>query len=165
MARYMGSWTSVTCVPFADTSADLVDTQYPFVMQGAGATVLVKFNEIYIGGESAASNPTTMIFARDSTVATGGVSVGRTAPVDVQTTAPGTLVLFGNTVVTVKPRRSATLHLLHLSLNTYGGISRWQARYGEEITQYGATANSGETSLSAITGTGISSGHVIYEIV
>jgi hypothetical protein len=56
------------------------------------------------------------------------------------------------------------LHLLHLSLNTYGGISRWQARYGEEISVVGNTASLGEVSLSAITGTGISSGHILYEI-
>jgi hypothetical protein len=67
---------------------------------------------------------------------------------------------------TTKPQRSATLgHLLQLSLNTYGGIARWQARYGEEITTYGASASLGEVSLSSVTGTGIVSGHVLYEVV
>ena len=163
MARYSASWTTVTCTATAD-AASLVDATYPCILQGGSATMRVNIHEVYVGGESAASNPTTMILARDSTVQTGGVSVGRTAAIDGSATAPGTLVNFGNTVVTTKPQRSSTLHLLHLSLNTFGGISRWQARYGEEISVVGNTASLGEVSLSAITGTGISSGHILYEI-
>jgi hypothetical protein len=72
---------------------------------------------------------------------------------------------WGNTAATSGPARSATLYLLNLSLNTYGGISRWQARYGEEITVYGASASIGEAVLSSKVGTGKSSGHIIYELV
>lgn len=164
MARYSNSWTSATMTATADTAA-LVNATYAGTMLGAGATVQGKINEVYIGGESAASNPTTMILARDSTVAVGALSVGRQALTDVLSTAPGTLISWGNTAATSAPQRSATLHLLHLTLNTFGGIARWQARYGEEITMYGASANIGSLSLSAITGTGVSSGHILFEVL
>jgi hypothetical protein len=72
---------------------------------------------------------------------------------------------WGNTVATTKPQRSATLYLLNPSFNTFGGISRWQARIGEEITLFGNAANAGEVLLSAKTGTGKTSGHMIYEVV
>lgn len=164
MARYSAGWTSVTATATANTT-NLVDATYPGILQGGGATVLAKINEVYIGGEDTASTPTTMKLARDSTVGTGGLTVGTLAPTDVQTTAPGTLMLWGNTNATNKPQRSATLQLLNLSLNTYGGIARWQARYGEEISVYGATANIGELSLSSITGAGKTSGHILFEEV
>jgi len=165
MARYSGTWTTVTCTATANSPTDLADSTYCASLQGAGATVLVKINEVYIGGESAASVPTTMILARDAQIATGSLTGNTNALADVQSTAPGTIASFFNAAATLKPRRSATLHLLHLSLNTYGGIARWQARYGEELTVYGQTANIGQVSLSSITGNGISSGHMLYEVV
>ena len=73
--------------------------------------------------------------------------------------------MWGSTAATTFPQRSATGYLLDLSLNTYGGIARWQARYGEEITVYGNTAPGGEVSLSSRAGTGKTSGHIIYEVV
>lgn len=162
MARYSLSWTSVTAVAVADAT-NMTDAGYPTFLQGGSSTMRLNINEIYIGGEDAASNPTTMIFARDSTVAATGISGGRNALLDGSATAPGTIAVFGGTSTT-KPQRSATLHLLHLTLNTYGGIARWQARYGEEISVVGNTASLGEASLSSITGTGKTSGHIIYEV-
>ncbi len=165
MARYSGTWRSVTNIATADT-IDLVDASFPFILAGGSATMQIKVNEIYIGGESpTTSTPVTMVFARNSTAHTGAVTVGTTAALDGTTTAPGTLAVFGNTVATVQPQRSSTLSLLGLSLNTYGGIARWQARYGEEITMYGLAATAGESSLSSVTGAGITSGHVLYEVV
>ena len=162
MARYTVGYQTITMVPVADGSA-FTSAGIAMVLQGGSATMLAKINEVYIGGESTSSTPTTMVYARDSTI---GVtfSGGTNALMDVQSTAPGTIMVFGNTITT-KPQRAATLHLLQLSLNTFGGIARWQARYGEEITQYGASVNVGETSLSSVTGAGIASGHIIYELV
>jgi formylmethanofuran dehydrogenase subunit A len=108
-----------------------------------------------------------MVLARDSTVAaTVTAGTTRNAALDGSAVAPGTLAVVGH-IATTKPQRSATLHLLHLSFNAYGGIARWQARYGEEITVVGNTASLGEVSLSAFTGgtTGATSGHVLYEEV
>ena len=71
-----------------------------------------------------------------------------------------------STAATTKPQRSATLHLLHLSFNAYGGIVRWVARPGEEISIVGNTASLGEASLSCLNaGTpGAMSAHILYEL-
>ena len=164
MARYTAGWSGVTCVTAADAGVS-ANTQYPGTLRGGSATHLVKINEVYIGGEDTASTPTTMIFARASTLSVGALSVGTNALTDVQSTAPATPQSWGNTAATSGPARSATLYLLNLSFNTFGGISRWQARYGEELTVYGASANIGEAVLSSKVGTGKSSGHILYELV
>lgn len=163
MARYSLTFQSKTMVAVADTAA-MTDSGYATFLQGGGAAMQLKLNEVYIGGEDTASTPTVMVLARDSTVAATGISGNMNALVDATSTAPGTVAVFG-CVSTTKPQRSSTLHLLQLSLNTYGGISRWQARYGEEIVMYGASASLGEVSLSSVTGTGKVSGHILYEVV
>lgn len=167
MARYSFSVTSVTPTATAD-AANLVDSTYHGFFQGGNGTMRLNFAEIYMGGEaSASSSPSIMVFARDSTVMTGTVGGGRTAVTDASNQAPGTVPLVGNTAATTKPQRSATLHLLHLSFNAYGGIVRWVARPGEEPSVVGNTASLGEASLSAFTGgtTGAISSHVLYEVV
>lgn len=163
MARYSLGYQTKTMVAVADT-ANFTDNGYATFLQGGNGTQQLKINEVYIGGEDTASTPTTMVLARDSTVAATGISGNFNALMDGSATAPGTLAVFGS-VSTTKPQRSSTLHLLQLSLNTYGGIARWQARYGEEISVVGNTASLGEVSLSSVTGTGKVSGHVIYELV
>lgn len=159
--RYSLGYQSKTMVAVADTAA-MTDNGYASFLQGGSATMQLKVNEIYIGGEDTSSTPTTMVFSRDSTVAATGISGNFNAAMDASATAPGTIPIFG-CVSTTKPQRSSTLHLLQLSLNTYGGIARWQARYGEEITIVTATQPLGEASLSSVTGTGKVSGHIIYE--
>ena len=164
MARYSVGFQSKTMVAVADANA-YTDNGYCTFLQGGNATMQLKVNEVYLGGESSSSTPTTMVLGRDSTVGATAISGNFNALLDAVGTAPGTVAVYGS-VSTTKPQRSATLgHLLQLSLNTYGGIARWQARYGEEITTYGASASLGEVSLSSVTGTGIVSGHVLYEVV
>lgn len=163
MARYSVTYQTKTMTAVADTT-NFTDSGYATFIQGGGATMALRINEVYIGGEDTSSTATTMVLARDSTVAATGISGNMLALLDATATAPGTLPVYG-CVSTTKPQRSSTLHLLQLSLNTYGGIARWQARYGEEITTYGASASNGEVSLSSVTGTGKVSGHVIFEVV
>lgn len=163
MARYSLGYQTKTMVAVADTT-NFTDNGYATFLQGGNGTMQAKINEVYIGGEDTASTPTTMTLARDSTVAATGISGNTNALLDASATAPGTLMTFGS-ASTTKPQRSSTLHLLQPSLNTYGGISRWQARYGEEITVVGNTASLGEVSLSSVTGTGKISGHILYELV
>jgi hypothetical protein len=167
MARYSASWTSITPTATADAT-NLVDSTYPLILQGGSTTMRLNVNEVYVGGEAAASSsPTIMVLARDSTVAaTVTAGTTRNAATDGSTVAPGTLATVGH-IATTKPQRSATLHLLHLSFNAYGGIVRWQARPGEELSVVGNTASLGEMSLSAFTGgtAGATSGHVLYELV
>ena len=164
MARYSGTWTGITAAAVADTTT-FTAGQAPGFLRSGAATQMLRVNEVYIGGEDTASTPTTMILARTSTISVGALSVGNNALTDATSTAPGTTAAWGSTAATTFPQRSATLYLLDLSLNTYGGIARWQARYGEEITAYGNTASLGEMVLSSKTGTGKSSGHILYEVV
>lgn len=164
MAHYSLGFTTKTMTAVAD-AANMTDNGYATFLQGGSSTQQLRINEVYVGGESTSSTPTTMVLGRDSTVAASSISGNFNALKDGSSTAPGTVAVFG-CVSTTKPQRSATLgRLLGLSLNAFGGIARWQARYGEEITTIGNTASLGEVSLSSVTGAGIVSGHVLYEVV
>lgn len=165
MARYSVSSQSVTVSAVADT-ANYTDNGYLFFLQGGSSTQQLRVSEVQSGGESTSSATAIMVFGRDSTVAATGISGGFNAALDGATTAPGTLATFGR-VSTTKPQRSATLgHLITHSYNAFGGLARWQARQGEEITIVGNTASLGEASYSAFTGaSGIVSGHCLYELV
>ena len=163
MARYSASWSAVTAAALADTVA-ATNATYPGSLRGGGATSAAKVNEVYIGGEDTASTPTQMILSRVTAVSVGALTVGNNASLDAIGTAPATLQAWGNTAVTSGAQRSATLYMLQLSLNTFGGIARWQARYGEEITMYSAAATIGELLLSSKVGAGKTSGHLIYEL-
>jgi hypothetical protein len=163
MARYTAAWSSITASAVADTTT-FTAGQAPGFLRSGSATVLCKINEVYLGGEDAASNPTSFSLARTSTISVGALSVGTLANTDVNSSAPTALPSWGSTAATTFPQRSSTLYLLSPSFNTYGGISRWQARIGEEITVQGTTASFGEVALSAKTGTGKTSGHIYFEI-
>jgi hypothetical protein len=170
MARYSISFASISPTATADTT-NLVDSTYAMAVNGGNGTMELKYNEVYIGGEGASSAaPTIWVFGRDSQVGTGTIGAGtlRSALLDASATAPGTIMTFGQTFATNKPQRSSTLgHLLALSMNAYGGITRWVARQGEEVKSVGNTASLGEMSLSAFTGgtPGACSGHVVFELV
>ena len=166
MARYSLSFNTKTMIPVADTVA-MTSNGYACFLQGGSLTMQLRVNEVYIGGEDTASTPTTMAFGRDSTAAATAITAvnNYNALLDGSSVAPATIAVFGSGA-TVNPQRSATLgHLLQPVLNTFGGIARWQARYGEEITTIGNTASLGELSLSSITGAGKISGHILYELV
>jgi len=166
MARYSFATTSVTPTATADTT-NLVDSTYLAYLQGGNSTMRLNVAEIYMGGEAASSSsPTIMVLARSSTVGTGTATGGFSAVLDGSNTAPGTVARVGNANATTKPQRSSTLHLLHLSFNAYGGIVRWVARPGEEISVVGNTASLGEATLSAYTGgtPGAMSSHILYEV-
>ena len=167
MARRIVSVTTISPTPTADAT-NLVDATYPFILQGGNATQLNRIHEISLSGQSSASSgPMYMLLARDSTIAvTNSAGAGQTdAPLDTATIALTNPVLTGNTNTT-KPQRSATLHLLNCSLNTYGGSFFWRANKIDECPAViGASINTGEVSLSAFTG-GTSSpmgAHMIYE--
>jgi hypothetical protein len=163
MARFSASWSAITAAAVADTTTFTAGQAQGFLRSG-NATVLCKINEIYIGGEDAASNPSQFILARTSTISVGALSVGNLANLDVNSQAPTTLPSWGSTAATTFPQRSSTLYLLSPSFNTFGGISRWQARIGEELTVQGTTATSGEVCLSSKAGTGKTSGHMLFEV-
>ena len=164
MARYSATWSGITATAVADTIA-FTAGQAPGFLRSGSATVQARINEVYVGGEDSASNPTTMILARTSTISVGALSVGNNALTDVNSQAPTATTSWGSTAATTFPQRSSTLYLLQPSLNTFGGIARWQARYGEELTVQGTTASFGEVCLSSKVGTGKTSGHILYEVI
>lgn len=165
MAKRIQSQTTVTPTATADTT-NLVDSTYIAVVLGGSATQRVNILEIYLGGQAGASSPSIMLLSRDTTIAatvtqqTGGTD----APLDASTAALAAPAIVG-AVATTKPQRSASAHLLNLSFNAFGGIVRWVAAPGEEISIVGNTQPLGEVSLSAFTGgtTGLMGGHLVYE--
>lgn len=167
MAKRSISHKTITPTATADT-VDLVDSTYPFALQGGGATQRTNILEVYLGGQAGASSPTFMVLARDSQVATGALTADTTlndAALDAHTAALSAAVKAFNKAATLKPRRDTAAMLLNLSFNAFGGIVRWVAAPGEEISMYGNAASIGETSLSAFTGgtAGLLGAHMIYE--
>jgi hypothetical protein len=167
MAKRVVSVTTLTPTATADTT-NLVDATYPFIFQGGSSTQRTNILELYCGGQAGASTPTFMVLGRDSQVASGSNSNGagqNDAALDAATAALAAPVLTGNTNATNKPQRSSTLKLLNLSFNAFGGIVRWVAAPGEEISIVGNSASLGEISFSAFTGgtAGLAGFHGIYE--
>lgn len=167
MAKRIVSVTTITPTATADAT-NLVDATYPFLLQGGSTSQRNRVWEVYFGGQATASAPTYMIMGRDSTVAaTNSNGTGQAdAPIEVLTAALAAPALVGNTNTT-KPQRSATLHLLNLSFNAFGGVIRWVAAPEETIDTYGNAVNVGEISVSAFTGgtPGAMGAHMIYESI
>lgn len=167
MAKRSVSHVSLTPTATADT-ADLVDSTYPFCLQGGSSTQRTNIIEVMETGQAGASSPTLMLLGRDSQLATGSLTADATmndTALDGATAALGAPVKTFNKAATLKPRRDVAAHLLNLAFNAFGGIVRWVAAPGEEIAMTGNTASLGETSLSAFTGgtPGLLGGHLIYE--
>lgn len=148
MARWSANETSWTTSATADTT-NYTDTAY-MALQGGSSTQRINILEVYIGGAATASAPSIMLVAHDSTVG-ATLSVGRLAALDAASAALAAPPVVFNTSNT-KPQRSATLSLLNLTFNAFGGIIRWNAAPGQELGMLGNTASLGEISLSAFTG-------------
>jgi hypothetical protein len=164
MAKRIVSITTCTLTAVADAT-NMADTTYPFIVQGGSTTQRIDILEIYLGGQSTSSALTEMLWSRDSTVAvTNSYGAGQMdAAMDASTAALAAPPLTGNTNTT-KPQRSATLHLMNLSFNAFGGVVRWVAAPGEQPNVLGNTASLGESSLSLFTGgAGVVGSHLIYE--
>lgn len=167
MAKRSLQLTTFTPTATADTT-NLVDNTYVGFIQGGSSTQRIEVQEVMLTGQAGSSSPSIMQLARDTTVAAGTPALGTNqtdAPLDAATAALAAPPIVGNTVVTTKPQRSATAKLLNLAFNAFGGIIRWVAAPGEQITVVGNTQPLGEVSLSAFTGgtPGLMGAHVIYE--
>lgn len=169
MARRIAAVTTITPTATADANT-LVDSTYPFIIQGGSSTQQIKVHEISISGQaSGGAAPTFMLLSRDSTVAvTAGSNLSgfTDTALDPATAALAAPPLTGDAFSGTKPQRSSTLHLQNCSLNAYGGLYFWRANRWEECPVIlGNTASNGEVSLSAFTGgaTGAIGTHLIYE--
>lgn len=167
MAKRVLSVVTLTPTATADT-ADLVDNTYHGFIRGGAATQKVTISEVMETGQAGASTPTLSLLAASSQAGTGAASSGAgvtDAPLDSSVAALAAPTAVGNQSATLKPRRSATAHLLNLAFNAFGGIVRWVAAPGSEIQIIGASNNTGEVTLSAFTGgtPGLMGSHIIYE--
>lgn len=161
------SYTVATWTPtaVADTTS-YTDNAYQGLM-GGSSTQLLTIQELYMGGQAGSSSPSIMLLSRDSTVQatptslTTGDSDAALDPATAALAAPP--VAFHAS--TTKPQRSATLHLLNVSFNAFGGLVRWVPAPGCEPKTLGNTASLGEISLSAYTGgtPGLLGSGIIYE--
>lgn len=158
---YTAGFSQVTGAVVADTTSFTSGQAYGF-LRGGASTARHKINEVYMGGEDTASTPTALNLSKTSTISVGALSAGTIAKTSVGD-APANAPAWGNVAATTYPQRSSTLYMLNLSLNTYGGIARWQARYGEEIETLGNTASDGEVVLSTKLGGGKGSGHILFQ--
>lgn len=165
MAKRSFKCSTWTPVAVADTAA-MTDAGYMGLMGGSSTQKLTIF-EVYMGGQAGSSAPTIMLLSRDSTVQATptALSTGNSDAAFDPSTAALAAPAVSFVASTTKPQRSATLGLLNLSFNAYGGIVRWVAAPGEEIGVLGNTASLGEVSLSAYTGgtPGLMGSHIIYE--
>ena len=165
MAKWAFKLATWTPTAVAD-AANYTDNGYQGLM-GGSTTQRIDVSEVYMGGQAGASSPSIMIVSRDSvvqatpTALTTGQSNAAYDPATAALGAPQ--VAF--TASTTKPQRSATLGLLNLSFNAFGGIVRWVAAPGSELRMLGNTASFGEISLGAYTGgtPGLMGSHVLYE--
>lgn len=161
MARWSANVPTITSAAIADAT-NLTDGSY-LALQGGSGTQRSNILEVYAGGQASASAPNILQLARDSTVGAtlSGARMVALDPASAALAAPP--VAF--TTATTKPQRSATLSLLNVSLNLFGGVMRWVAAPGEEIGMLGNTASFGEVSLSAFTGStpGALGAHIIFE--
>jgi hypothetical protein len=168
MAKRVTSNAGITPAAVADGVAFTSGQQFADYY-GASATQRTVFFEFYMGGLAGASSPTPMIVSRDSVLAVGAGSFSGTVGAD-NNMASGTAALaaplnVGNVFATSYNTRTLVNHLINLSFNAFGGIVRWVAAPGEEITITGNTAALGTLCLSCFTGgtPGLLGGHVIYE--
>lgn len=170
MARRITSQPVFTPAAVADTTAFTTLQAFAFY-QGGTATQQTYFWEISISGMAlTSSSPTPMVFARNSTAATGAITLGNAASdtyVTPATAALGTPVSVGTTVATTYPQRDAAARLQNCGLNAFGGVYFWRGNRVEEcMSIVGSSADTGSVSLSCHnTGAtaGAISGHVIYE--
>lgn len=164
MTTWTFARTNWTPVGVADANA-FTDGGY-MALQGGGSTQIMMVSEVYMGGLATVQSPMNMIFSRDSTV---GVTLSGTL-----TNAPDNPNAIGLSsgptafsTSTTKPQRSATLHLLAVAFNAFGGISRWTALEPDARKAIiGNTASAGEASLSCDSSgstVGAMSSHIIYE--
>lgn len=165
MAKRSFSNAGWTPTAVADTST--MTANGAGFIQGGSATQRTNILEVYAGGLATSSAPTPLVLARDTTVGVTSITLGtngKDTPLDAASAALAAPVVTAFSATTM-PQRSATAGLLTLAYNAFGGVVRWLAAPGEEISIVGASQPLGEVSLSAFTGgtPGLMTSHVIYE--
>jgi len=169
MSRRTFQVPTFTAAALADTVA-LTNGAYLGLTSG-GATNRCMVSEIFMGGQSAASNVNIMMFARHSTISVTPTALSAPnsdGPLDGLTQAVTTPAK-GFVAAATPPQRDATTTSARLALtyNSFGGIVRWVAAPGSEWVITGVSVSVSESSLSAFTGSGggAMGAHIVYEQV
>lgn len=165
MPRYAVTYSAMTTGTGTADNSSLTTLQYGAI-SGSSATMQLKINEVQCGGEASSAAVQAMALRRDSTVAATSLTSSGMSQVliDGTGTATASPFLISNTSTT-KPIPLTAGSLLRQSFNAYGGLVRWQARQGEEITTIGQSANFGEVSYSAVNVSGQTSAQVSWHIL
>lgn len=170
MSRRTFSVPTFTATATADHATTLANGTYMGISAG-GATNRCSISEIYLGGQSAASNVNIMMLARHNTISVTPAALSAPnsdGPLDGLTQAVTSPAL-GFVAASTPPTRSASITgaRLNLTYNSFGGIVRWLAAQGSEWVITGVTSLLSESSVSAFTGGGggVMGGHIIYEQV
>lgn len=142
-------------------------------LQGGTTTQMSFIDEIYMGGQAAATSPLIMLLGHDSTVVATPTALstpnsnGPTHPSAGVLTAPAVGAVTGATQAIRS--NSVSLGKKNFTFNAFGGIVR--ANYANTQDRFGIlgnTASLGELSLSSFTGSTAASAigaHIIYETV
>jgi hypothetical protein len=160
--RVMGVPT-FTATATADHATTLANGTY-VAISAVAATNRCRISEIYMGGQSAASNVNIMMFARHQTIAatlTALAAPNSDGPMNGLTQVV-TSACRGFVAATTPPTTEARLNLTY---NSFGGAVRWVAPPDGEWFITGVTTLVSESSLSAYTGggSGVMGAHIIYE--
>lgn len=158
---------SFTATATAD-STNFAHLTYLAITSGGAANRAV-VSEIYMGGQSAASNVNIMMLARHSTIgATPSILVAPASDgsIDGSHLGMGTPSLgFVSSVTAAQRSIGVSSARLALTYNSFGGIVRWVAAPGWEWTIAGVSTNASESGLSAYSGGGggVMGAHILYE--
>lgn len=170
MSRTVFQVPTFTATATADHATTLANATYMGLSSG-GAANRTGVSEIYMGGQSAASNVNIMMFARHNTISvtpTALAGPNSNGPLDGLQQAVTTPAV-GFVAAATPPTRSAGVANARLALtfNSFGGIVRWVAAPGSEWFITGVTTLVSESSLSAYTGGGggVIGAHIIHEQV
>ena len=157
MAQYAHSAGGWTPVAHADGATALANASYQALRTTAASTLRVI--EVMVSGEATSSTVNRMALRR---LSTNGATPTNQVPAALNPLSAAS-VSQGYVAATTGPTIASTVHLLHLALNTFGGVVRWVAAPGEEVYATASTAPTGEIVLDSISGTGVVSTHMLFE--
>lgn len=140
-----------------DISNTALSTSADIITFTPAANRLIQIIEVSIGGMGTASSANELgVFD----VTTAGVTgAGALTPTKINRFAPAAASTL-NTAWTTQPVVGG--QILSLPVNSNGGIYRWVARPGEEITVIGSATTNFQLSFRSKVGTGTVSLHIVF---
>lgn len=156
MARFSATFENLTPAAVADNT-NYTDAGYGALQGVSGKNMEVQ--ELSISGLATTTTIDRLIFAFDGVAGATALSGGGISAMS-QASVTNPTVFHTSTT---KPKRglAASAYLLLPQMNTFGGIYRWAVNPGDGVMLYSNVANTGEVSLSSISGVGPISFHIL----